>query len=153
MYEKLNIFGNGIQSVSPYITAQRRVNVYYDIRQDGDKDKLVICSTPGLTQIIELPNQPIRGMIQAGLYAYVVAGNQLFLISPSAGFTLLGGFGLQYASTPVGMAINETQLCIVDGQHGYVINIQNVNNTILLQTPLVIKELQMLFNIFNNVGA
>ena len=115
------IFGTGIRSVSPYITAQRRVNVFYDIRKDDEKEKVSIYTTPGLTLFVTLPTLPIRGMLQVGLYAFAVAGNTLYVITPGGSFAALGQLNT-ITPTNISMAANETQLCIVDGSFGYVLN-------------------------------
>ena len=117
----LPIFGTGIKSISPFITAQRRVNVYYDIRPDGDKSQIAIISRPGLTLYVTLPTLPIRGMIQVGQFAYAVGGAVLYVISPYGGYAPVGSLNT-VTPTVVSMAFNQNQLCIVDGSFGYVLN-------------------------------
>lgn len=148
-HRKVDLFGVGIKSVSPNITAQRRVNVYYDIRADGDKEQVVLINTPGLTLQLSLPTNPIRGMVQDGTYAFIVAGNALYMISPAGGYCLLGNI-TTISPTPVSMAFNETQLCIVDGKYGYVLN--NVPGLVALatsRTPQILQDFQFLFDIQN----
>lgn len=147
----INIFGDGIKSVSPNINAQRRVNVYYDIRKDGDKNQFVLINTPGLTKLLTLPTYPIRGMKQVGIYAYVISGNTLYLISPSGSYCSLGTINTN-TSTPVSMDANETQLCAVDGSFGYVLNnIGGLENLIATGQEATILNLQFLVDINNNV--
>ena len=60
---------------------------------------------------------PVRGMLETGGALYIVAGATLYRMtgpSPVAVGTLLTSSG------PVGMSDNKTQVCIVDGQQGYV---------------------------------
>ena len=119
--KKISIFGNGLKSISPSITAQRRLNTYFDVRIDGDKNKLIIRGTPGLTLFCQLPIAPIRGFVYAKNFIYVVAGNVVYQINQAGGFTTIGTI-LTNSLTPVSMAINETQVMIVDGLAGYVFN-------------------------------
>jgi hypothetical protein len=152
-FRKADLFGVGVRSVSPNITAQRRVNYYYDIRQDGDKDQIVLIYTPGLTLQLTLPTNPIRGMVQDGTYAYVVAGSTLYLLSPNGGYCTLGTISTVTA-TPVSMAFNETQLCIVDGRYGYVLNnlpglVQLASNFGYVQQAQLLADFQFLYDIQN----
>jgi hypothetical protein len=45
------LFGTGILGKSATVTAQRRVNCYFEIRQDGDKANIAIYGTPGTAQV------------------------------------------------------------------------------------------------------
>ena len=117
----INLFGTGIRSISPFITAQRRVNVYFDLRPDGDKWQIAIISRPGLTLFVTLPTFPVRGMLQVGLFAYVVAGSVLYVVTPTGGYAVLGTLNT-VTPTTVSMAANQNQICVVDGSYGYVLN-------------------------------
>ncbi len=148
-FKKISLFGTGIRSVSPNITAQRRVNVYYDIRQDGDKESVVQIFTPGLTRQLTLPTYPTRGMVQDGTYAYVVAGSTLYLISPQGGYCALGTIST-IAPSPVSLAFNETQLCIADGSYLYVLNnLPGLVDLATSRTPQLLQDFQFLFDIQN----
>jgi hypothetical protein len=122
--KKIPIFGSGLQAVSPFITAQKRLNAYYDVRVDGDKNKLIIRGTPGLTLFCTLPTSPIRGWIYARNFIYVVAGNTVYQVNQVGGYITIGTIGTIGTNSvnPVSMAINETQVMIVDGTNGYVFN-------------------------------
>ena len=56
------LFGTGMQGKSPNITAQRRINCYYDYTPDGDKTKVAIIGTPGKDLFLDMGETPIRGM-------------------------------------------------------------------------------------------
>jgi hypothetical protein len=115
------LFGEGIFAKSAVVTRQRRLNCYLEQRVDGDKSKIVCYGTPGMKFAFNPStpqNQPARGMIGNDGALYEVAGNLLLSLS-SAGATL--------ASAPigtsvglVGMALNPTQVMVVDGSAGYV---------------------------------
>lgn len=148
-FQPIPLFGTGVESISPNITSQRRVNMYYDVRQDKDKNELVLIQSPGLTLFVQLPTSPIRGMLTDGLYAYVVAGNVLYLISPQGAWCELGTLNTS-ANLPVTMSFGETQIIIVDGFFGYVL--QNIPTLVNLAqcngiVPETITELQFLYDV------
>jgi hypothetical protein len=127
--EKIDLFGTGTQAISDTITAQRRVNIIYDFRGDGENNPVAIVQTPGLTPYATLPFRGIRSMWQNGQYAFVVATNGLFLIQ-NAGFTYLGSFGASFTPTIFEMKTNLTELVMADGQNIWTFNISNLNSLI-----------------------
>jgi hypothetical protein len=134
---RIPIFGKNVESISPNISAQKRVNCYYEVVGTGEKEQVCIRGTPGLTLFITLPTYPIRGMCEAGTYLYVVAGNTLFQICQNGGF--VGIANIPSGTTPVSMAINETQLMIVDGSQGYIFD---YNNSYLSTSAATIATIQ-----------
>src|SRR3990170_4999172 len=69
----VTLFGVGIHGKSPNITAQRRLNAYYEFTRYEDKWKLAIIGTPGLTTpLASFGETPVRGMIAVGSLLYVV---------------------------------------------------------------------------------
>ena len=134
MSKRIPLFGVGVKSVSSNITAQRRVNCFFEITGQGEKQQVAIRGTPGLTLFVSLPTFPIRGFVQAGNYLYVTAGNTVYQVCQNGGYLVIGTIGNSAAVNPVGMAINETQVMIVDGIAGYVFNYNliNVGNTTLV---------------------
>lgn len=143
--KKIPIFGSGIKSISPNLTAQRRVNCFFEVLGDGEIQKIGVRGTPGLTLLITLPTFPIRGWCEAGTHLYVVASNVVYQVCRNGGYMVVGEID-SIAATPVGMAINETQVMIVDGQGGYVFNyalIEDMNpgqvDTLIIQAnPLAL---------------
>lgn len=128
-YKKINLFGTGIKAISPTLTSQRRVNLYYDFRQDGENNQIVLVQTPGLTRYVTLPQSPIRGLWQNGEYAFAVAGNGLYLIT-SQGFSFLGTFGPQNATGPVRMTNDINTLALVDGYNLYTLDLNSLDEAI-----------------------
>jgi hypothetical protein len=119
------LFGDSIQSASSFISSQRRLNCIYEIRSDGDKNNLVIISTPGLQLFITLPSSPIRGWVVVRGVMYVVAGNILFSVTSGGGYSNLGTIATS-SSGYVGMSDNGLQVLIVDGVGGWIYNITTV---------------------------
>lgn len=115
----ISLFGTGIKSLAATITAQRRLNCFYDIRQDGDKSNIIIRGTPGSSVAFTLPDSPIRGWRVVGTLLYVVAGAHIYTVTFGGVITNLGAIinSGQYVS----MTDDAVHLLIVDGQQGYTI--------------------------------
>ena len=110
-------FGNGIYGASATVTRQRRLNVYFENRQDGDKSQVACFGTPGLVLQFTLSTL-VRGILGTQSALYAVTGSTFYSLS-SAGATLYS----TSIGTSVGnvvMAFSPTQLVLVDGVAGYI---------------------------------
>jgi hypothetical protein len=117
--KRISLFGSGLLSNSAVISRQRRLNCFFEIRADGDKQQLVVRGTPGLLSILELPGFPIRGGRVISNALYIVAGLYLCRIQSNLAVSILGTFD----ANSTGMCCltdNGVQLLIVDGVVGYV---------------------------------
>jgi hypothetical protein len=115
------LFGSGMAGKSFTVTRQRRLNCYFEQREDGDKSKVVIYGTPGLVPAFNPPvpaNSPMRGMLGTDTSLYLVAFNR-FLSVLANGAPLATGT-LQSNAGNVSMANNSTQVVIADGRAGYL---------------------------------
>lgn len=115
------LFGDGIQSYSQVVTAQRRLNCFYDPRPDQDKTQAVLRGTPGTLIWATLPVSPIRGWHIVNSTFYAVAGANLYSVSSVGAYTYLGS--IPVGTGLVSMADNGVQLIIVDGTGGYTFTI------------------------------
>ena len=117
---QLPILGPGITGKSRAVTAQKRQNIYMEIRSEHDKAELVAYGTPGLTLQANLGAFPVRGIwwYQPGNYLLAVAGSNVYEIDANWNVTNVGS--LLTSSGNVSMSDNGSQIIIVDGQHGYV---------------------------------
>ena len=111
------LFGSGIKSLSSSITAQRRVNCFFDLRPDGDKTQIAVRGTPGALTSLNLTDSPIRGWRVVGASMYVLAGSTLFQVFSDNSFAVLGT--IPASGQYVTMTDNSIQLGIVDGARGY----------------------------------
>lgn len=116
------LFGYGVTGKSQLVTSQRRVNVLYEIKTDGDKQKIVIYGTPGTNIFadISIANGPVRGMhnfISLSLM-FVIVGNILYEVNNAGNFTNRGS--ITPGSNFVAMEDNSKQLIIVDGTQGWI---------------------------------
>jgi hypothetical protein len=147
--QKVDIFGTGTQAISDTITAQRRVNIIYDFRQDQENNPVAILQTPGLTPYVQLPLRGIRAMWQNGAFAFAVATNGLFLITNN-GFTFLGSFGSAFTPNIFEMKSNLTELVMADGTNIWIFNFSNLG-TIITTAGQVLGGLSSLQSLVNNM--
>lgn len=112
------LFGIGQEGKSPFITAQRHLNLMAEQTVDGDKTTLVFFGTPGLqTPFVSLGDTPIRGWIVLGMLLYVVHRSTLYSVNNAGVATSLGT--LNTSAGRVGMAHDGAVILIVDGTNGY----------------------------------
>lgn len=114
------VFGAGVASKSYVVTRQRRLNCYYENRDDGDKARIVLYGTPGMKLKFTVGTSPARGLLGSVLYLYVVAGSVFYQLNASG--TTLGTGSLSTSSGLVSLAQNPTQVLLVDGTAGYLFN-------------------------------
>lgn len=115
--KKVALFGSGNSGKSPVATVQRRLNCYFELREDGDKSKIVCYGTPGLTQAFTLStsaSQPVRGMIGTQTKLFVAAYNTLKIYDAN-GTLLDAGITFGTSSGLVSLAYNNNQVLMVDG--------------------------------------
>jgi hypothetical protein len=115
------IFGSGLAAISPAITAQRRLNCFFEVRQDGDKTHLAVLGTFGLLLWITLPTMPVRGWWEVNSVLYIVGGKALYKVTSAGTITQLGL--LSSVTGNVAMSDNAVQILIVDGTAGYILTL------------------------------
>lgn len=101
---------------------QRTINMYPIISESGtSKSVAALVSIPGYELFATVGGGAIRGAkTVASGRAFVVSGLELYEINSDGTGTLRGT--LSTATSRVSMAENGTQLMIVDGQYGYIYN-------------------------------
>lgn len=123
----IKLFGLGQQSKSPNLTAQHRLNLYYDVQTDEDKTTVAAYGTPGLNLFSEPSAQPTRGMhwMETNNAFYVVQRGNLYEVSAGGAVTARGSLSISPIldiTGRVSMANNGAQLCIVTGVAAYIYN-------------------------------
>ena len=119
------LFGAGIASRSLVVTAQRRLNCYFENRSDKDRTPIACYGTPGLALqfAVGLMTSPIRGMAGDSTYLYAVIGNQFFVYTISGSEFYGSGAILSSSSGYVSMVRSPLEsgfnLFLVDGVRGY----------------------------------
>ncbi len=117
----LPLFGIGVKSYSNIVNSQRRLNCFYELREDGDTAKIIIRGTPGSQIWVTLPTFPVRGWRVVGSTLYVVSGDTFYSIDYSGTFTSLGTIPVSVGN--VSISDNYVQVIVVDGISGYVYTI------------------------------
>lgn len=117
---QLPILGPGIAGKSLSVSAQKRQNIYMEVKQEKDKTNLAAYGTPGLKQFAYLGDHPVRGMwwYQAQNRLYAVAGQYLFEVYNNGTYANRGT--LLTSQNPVSFSDNGTQIIMVDGKYGYI---------------------------------
>ena len=116
--KKIPLFGSSIEALSAVVSAQTRVNCFYEARQDEEKTNLIVRPTPGLTLLSTLPFT-IRGLYAVDTTLYAVAGANFYKIDALGVVTFIATMSSSISAV-VGMAWNGTQLIAVDGSNGYI---------------------------------
>lgn len=117
---QLPILGPGISGKSKSVSAQKRQNIYLEIKPEHDKANIAAYGTPGLKPFAYLGAYPVRGMwwYQAQNRLYAVANQYLYEIYNDGTHVTRGT--LKTSSGPVSISDNGQQLIIVDGVSGYI---------------------------------
>ena len=115
---QIPLFGLGLQGKSPAVTAQRRLNMYYEIQKEQDRTALSVFGTPGLILFVSFGDTPVRGSIPVDDLMYVVHRGTLWSVNNAGTKTSRGT--LNTTSGRVDMSYNGNQILIVDGTNGYI---------------------------------
>lgn len=117
---RLQFFGNGTSSYSPFVTPQLPVNCFAELRPDGEKSKVVGFGRWGRDLFHSFGATPPRGgwWVETGSLAYVVHRAALYSIDNAGNTVNLGS--LLTTDGRVSMSDNGKQLMIVDGTYGYI---------------------------------
>jgi hypothetical protein len=113
-------------------SAQRSVNCFLERTERGGRTEATLYGTPGLILRATVGTGPIRGEIVVDSFNYVVSGNEVYKVSTGFTSTLLGTIGS--ATGRVSMTANRTQILIVDGVSGYIINVAAASLTTIADT-------------------
>jgi hypothetical protein len=106
----------------------RTVNLYPRVTADANEAQpFVLDSAPGQRRVLTLQGQ-VRGSHNADGRWFVVAGTGLYEISYTPADVLQVQFrGTVAGNEPVGMVHGRDQLCVVNGQQGYVLSLRGDN--------------------------
>lgn len=118
--KRIAVFGEGLYALSPAITRQRRLNVYLEVRKDQDRTTIAAIGTPGLRLLFNAStplNLATRGMIGNDTALYIVAGTRVQSYTAAGAVQQTGNIGT--ISGRVELALNPTQVMVVDGSAGY----------------------------------
>lgn len=114
------LFGLGNVGKSVNVDAQKRVNLYAELEADQEKSSISLFPTPGLLSFVNFGAYPCRGLYQKGDFLYVVNRFTLWRVANDGSMTNMGT--LLTSAGRVDMTDNGTQIIIVDGVNGYILN-------------------------------
>lgn len=116
------LFGSGIGNKSYVVTRQRRLNCFFELREDKDKSPVVVYGTPGLIAsgiTLSTPGGlPVRGWLGTQSALYLVAYNQFQSVNNSGTALFTGAVGTTSGNAV--FANNATQVLVADGSVGYI---------------------------------
>ena len=115
------LFGIAQTGKSPFVTAQRHLNLFAEQTVDGDKTQIAFYGVPGDTLFTSFGDTPARGWIAIGDFLYVVHRGTLYEVNNAGTRTSRGT--LNTVSGRVGMTTNGPVIVIVDGTNGYTYTI------------------------------
>ncbi|MDH2239071.1 hypothetical protein N5K27_22440 [Pigmentiphaga sp. GD03639] len=115
------IVGPAYRTRSLNQSAQRLVNWRLVLTEKGGKSRGALYPTAGMRRLSTVGDGPIRGFKTTGGRLYVVSGAELYELDTAFNAKLLGT--LATSTGRVGMAASESQLLIVDGTGGYLVEI------------------------------
>lgn len=119
---KFPFIGPSYTSRSVNFDCQRAVNIFPVMSESGtSKNISALCGTPGLMTFCTFPTYPNRQSIEIAGRAFAVSGNALYEVFSDG--TYLARGTLQTAAGPISMSYNASQICIVDGPNGYILNL------------------------------
>jgi len=131
MATELSIFGNNTQSKSCTISAQDRINVFFDVPTQPDRAPVAAYGTPGTDYFCTPSSAVTRGMYfmpQLGL-AFILQERKLFTLSvntpnptPQLVATL---YWTQDVQSKACFTDNGQQLLLVTGENGYIFDTTN----------------------------
>jgi hypothetical protein len=104
---------------------QRHLNLYAEIVQSPDKSALMFYPTPGLELFTSFGAAPIRGLMVADNYLYVVYRDKLYKVNNVGTATQVGV--LFTSEGRVDLAFNGIHVGITDGQAMYMYNVSADN--------------------------
>jgi hypothetical protein len=127
MKASIPFVGPSYQARSLNADAQRAINCYVEMDQSSPRAPLALYGTPGLRKVATAAaGVGCRGAISENGYAWLVIGGYVYRMNSSYVMTLAGTIGT--ASGQIGIASNGSELLIVDGFTGYIVN--TVANTV-----------------------
>lgn len=122
---KLDVVGAAYEHQSQDVNFQRCVNMYLTAGGPEGRNAAALVPTPGLTLLVDLGAEAIRGMFSVGLFVYVVVSDTVYKLTVNnltkqvTNTENIGTIGTTVGS--VGIAANPTQIMIVDGSSsGYI---------------------------------
>lgn len=120
---RVALTGGAYTARSVIASAQRQVNLFAELNEEGSPVKFTLYPTPGLRLLAAAPTPGAgRGLFRASNgILYAVVGRSVYTISPNWAWALIGNLTASL-TTPVGMSDNSLTMLVVDGTDaGYTV--------------------------------
>ena len=118
---EISFAGGAYETFSKNLNAQECVNFFTHVDQEGGTSQLSLRGTPGLKEWCDTGHYAeVRGVRKMGVDIYSVVGNKVFRVVDGATSTECTGT-LETNSGKVSLDTNGSQLMIVDGENGYIV--------------------------------
>ena len=121
MRTKVPFVGPSYQARSLNADAQRTLNCYVELDNASPRAPLALYGTPGTVRRVTIPTAPVRACFKEGAYTWWVSGNRVYRMAANYAVTALGTVSTYKGE--VSMASNGTQILIVDGAGGWLIDV------------------------------
>lgn len=122
MRTKLPFVGPSYQARSLNTDAQRTLNCYVELDNASPRAPIALYGTPGLVRRLTLPTAPVRFGIKEGAFSWWVAGNTVYRVDGAYNQVAIGTISTYTGE--VDMVSNGAQILIVDGMHGWLIDVK-----------------------------
>lgn len=122
MRTKLPIVGPSYTARSLNADAQRTLNCYVELDNASPRAPAALYGTPGTVRKLTFPTAPVRGAFKEGAYSWWVSGNTVYRVGADFVPFALGAIGTR--SGEIGIASNGSQLLIVDGAAGWLVDVK-----------------------------
>lgn len=105
------------ESISAPFSAQQLINMYLEDAQVQARSQRALIGTPGLEEFVQIGTGPIRGLHVFREFLYAVSEFEVFKIDVNGIATKIGDIP---RTTRVSIENNETQVCFVNGNEGFI---------------------------------
>tara|TARA_R110000782_G_scaffold55229_2_gene116489 strand:- start:623 stop:2047 length:1425 start_codon:yes stop_codon:yes gene_type:complete len=129
---KIPFCGGGNKTRSINVNTERTLNCFVEMDNASPRAPVALYGTPGLRKVLTLATFPVRGIIANNNLWWVVSGNSVYKVTASYVVTLIGTINTN--SGQVSMALNGSQIIIVDGTNGYLVTIAT-NSIVQITDP------------------
>ncbi len=117
--------GPAYQDISRIMSGQECVNFYLRPYPSISGKKFALVGSPGLESWANLgTSKGIRGLLPTRDFIFAVSGNQFFRVGKDASVTEIGAGTILTDSGQVGIETNDLDVTVVDGDNGYVYDLQ-----------------------------
>lgn len=123
----VRIFGQNVQSKSSTITAEQRLNVYYEVPSEGDRSPVAAYGTAGTEFFARPSGFSTRAMyfMPSLMGVLILQGSKLFLVASDGTAETIAKLNSSDTDDEAHITDNGTQILIITANHGYIVDTKN----------------------------